>query len=392
MTRTTAMTRLAILLLVAAALLEGSGFASEGAAPASGVLVYFGTYTRGPSRGIYRARMHPVTGEVRSLALAAEMDQPSFLAIHPDGKRLYAIGESGRFGGKPGGPVAAFAIDPATGDLRPLGARSSRGAGPCHVSIDASGRVALVANYGGGSVASLPILEDGRLGEAVSFIQHRGSGPDPRRQRGPHAHSIQADPSGRYALAADLGLDRLLVYRLDAEGASLAPADPPAEALAPGSGPRHFAFHPDGRHVYAIQELSSTVTLLGWDAEGGRLERRQQVSTLPDGWKGENSTAEIRVHPSGRFVYGSNRGHDSIAIFRVDAASRELTRVGTESTRGRTPRNFGIDPGGRFLLAANQQSDTVVIFRIDGDDGRLYPTGQELRVPSPVCVRFLAAR
>ena len=257
------------------------------------------------------------------------------------------------------------------------------------MTVDRAGKNVLVANYGGGSVACLPIKEDGSLGEATSFIQHEGSGPNPKRQQGPHAHSINVDAANRFAVAADLGLDKLLVYRLDAAAGKLTPNDPPFVAMAPGAGPRHFAFHPGGRYAYAINELNSTVTAMTYDADRGVLKAIQSITTLPEGFAGVNYPAEVQVHPSGKFVYGSNRGHDSIATFAVDAATGKLTSVAHEPTQGKNPRNFGIDPSGRYLLAANQDGNNVVVFRIDAKTGKLTPTGSSIQVTAPVCIKML---
>jgi 6-phosphogluconolactonase len=259
------------------------------------------------------------------------------------------------------------------------------------VSVDHAGRNVLVANYGGGSVSVLPIGDDGRLGEATAFIQHEGSSVDPRRQTAPHAHSINVDPDNRFAFVADLGLDRVMIYRFDSQQGTLAANDPPWASVAPGAGPRHFAFQPGGRFAYVINELQSTVTAFAYDAARGALQEIQTLPTLPDDFSGSNTTAEIQVHPSGRFLYGSNRGHDSIAVYAIDADSGRLRFVEHESTQGDLPRNFGIDPSGRFLLAANQGSDSVVVFRIDGATGALTPTGQSIEVASPVCVRMVEA-
>jgi 6-phosphogluconolactonase len=255
--------------------------------------------------------------------------------------------------------------------------------------VDASGKAVLVANYGGGSIAGLPIGSDGRLGAAKAFVQHTGSSVNPRRQEGPHAHGIYLDAMNRYAFVPDLGLDKILIYRWNAPRIELEPNDPPSVAVAPGAGPRHFAFHPGGRFAYVINELLSSVTVLAYDPLRGALEEVQTISTLPDGFAGNSTTAEIVVHPSGRFLYGSNRGHDSLAIYTIDAQTGRLTSVGHEPTRGRTPRNFAIDPTGTYLLAANQGSNSVVVFKIDVQTGGLQATGDVLEVPVPVCIVFL---
>jgi 6-phosphogluconolactonase len=351
--------------------------------------VYIGTYTNAKSKGIYLFQLDLVTGKLTPEGLVAESKSPSFLAIHPNHRFLYAVNEVDNFGGANSGAVSAFTIDPKNGHLTLLNQQSSRGAGPCHLSVDHQGKDVLVANYGSGSVAVLPIQLDGRLAPATAFDQHEGKGTNPQRQEGPHAHSFNVDAANRFAFAADLGLDKILIYRFDAARGTLTPNDPPAAAVDPGSGPRHFAFHPNGRYAYIINEMASTVTALAYDAQKGTLTPLQTLSTLPGGFKGNSSTAEVQVHPSGKFLYGSNRGHDSIAIFKIDPDTGRLTAAGHQSTQGKTPRNFGIDPTGQYLLAANQDSDSIVVFRIDPATGALTPTGQVVEAPTPVCVKFL---
>jgi 6-phosphogluconolactonase len=358
--------------------------------PQDDFLVYVGTYTGPVSRGIYAYRFSSAMGRLTALGLAAETTNPSFLAAHPSGNYLYAVNEVGEFEGRKTGAVSAFALDRGTGKLTLLNQVSSRGAGPCHLSLDRTGRYVLVANYGGGSVAALPILEDGRLGEASGFVQHKGKSVNPQRQEGPHGHGIEAAPDNRFVLAADLGLDQVLVYRFDAEKGTLAPNDPPYAKLAPGAGPRHFAFSPDGRFVYVLNELTSTMTVFSYDTERGALTEAETLSTLPGGFRGENYTAEVVAHPSGKFLYGSNRGHDSIVVFAADAATGTLKPVAHVSTQGKWPRNFAVDPTGACLIAANQRSDNLVVFRIASQTGRLTPTGQVVEVPSPACVTFVA--
>lgn len=356
-------------------------------------IMYVGTYTRAPSKGIYAFRLH-ANGELTPIGaagLAAETENPSFLAVHPNQRFLYAVNEVSRYGGQEAGSVSAFAIDGATGALTLLNRVSSRGGGPCHLSIDATGRWLFVANYGGGSVAAFPLQQDGKLGEASAFFQHAGSSVNKARQSGPHGHAVTVSPDNRFVLAADLGLDRVFTYRIDPAAGGLAPGDPPFAAIAPGSGPRHLAFRPDGQFVYVLSEMLSQVVALRYDAARGALAGAQTYSTLPEGFSGENSGAEIAAHPSSKFLYASNRGHDSIASFRIDAATGSLTPLEHVSTQGKTPRNFAIDPSGRFLIAANQNSGTVVVFRIDQETGRLAPTGSA-PVPSPVCLVFAAGR
>ena len=359
--------------------------------------VYVGTYTstppwaRGRAEGIYVYRLDPASGALTPAQTVGGVVNPSFLAIEPRGRFLYAAEEATATGDEPGGAVSAFARDPASGALTFLNRQLSHGDDPCYVSVDRTGRFVFVANYTSGSVVVLPIGDDGRLGPASDVRRHEGSSVDPRRQAGPHAHSIVPAPTGGHVLVADLGLDQVLVYRPEPTRGSLLPHDPPAASLPPGSGPRHLAFAPDAARAYVINELGSTLTSCTWDGAHGTLTPRQTVSTLPAGFDGRNSCADVRVAPSGRFVYGSNRGHDSIAIFAVDAATGTLTPAGHESTQGRTPRGFAIDPTGTFLLAANQESDTIVTFRIDAETGQLTPTGQVAASPSPVCVAFVPA-
>jgi len=353
--------------------------------------VYVGTYTsESDSDGIYVFSFDVATGQAGPVELAARSANPSFLAVHPSHESLYAVSEVADYGEKQSGAVIAFSIDRKSGRLKLINHQSSVGAGPCHLVVDRLGKNVLVANYGGGSVASLPIHANGRLGTASSFIQHKGSSVDPRRQQGPHAHSINLDSANRYAIAADLGLDRLLVYRFDAGKGTLVPNNPGWATVDPGAGPRHFTFHPSGKFAYVINEMNLTVTAFGYDEQQGVLTTQQTISTLPPDTKGDRfSTAEIRAHPSGKFLYGSNRGHNSIAVFQIDEETGKLTHVENESTLGQTPRNFFIDPTGAFLLAENQASDNVVLFRIDPKTGELTATGTVIEVPRPVCIRMV---
>ena len=354
--------------------------------------MYFGTYTGEKSKGVYVSRLDPATGALTPPELAAETASPSYLAVHPSNRFLYAANEVRSFAGKESGSVSGFSVDRTTGKLTALNQEASVGRGPAYAVVDRAGRNVLVANYGGGSVAVLPIGPDGMLKPASAFVQHTGSSVDPRRQRAPHAHSINVDPANRFAYAADLGLDKLLIYRFDAERGSLVPNDPPFASVRPGAGPRHFAFHPSGRFAYVINEIDVTITAFASDPERGALTELQTVSTLPLGETVQTgfSTADVQVHPSGRFLYGSNRGHDSVVVFAIDQKTGRLTYLQNVPTQGSTPRGFGIDPSGRYLLAANQRSDSVVVFRIDQETGRLTPTGRPIEVGSPVCVKFIA--
>jgi 6-phosphogluconolactonase len=353
-------------------------------------LVYVGTYTQKASKGIYAYRFDPATDRLTSLGLAAESVNPSFLAVDPSRRFLYAVNEISQYQGRSSGGVSAFAIAPATGKLTLLNEVPSGGAGPCHVAVDKTGKYVLVANYDGGSLAVLPILKDGRLGEASAFVQHSGASVNPQRQEGPHAHSIYLSSDNRFAISADLGLDEVFIYRFDAKKGTLAPNNPAFAIVTSGAGPRHFAFHPSGKFGYVINELQSTLTVFSYDPASGALDVLQPVSTLPQGFKGENAAAEVEVHPSGKFLYASNRGLDSIAVFAINARKGTLTPLGQVPTLGKTPRNFAIDPTGSYLFVANQDSDNIVQFRIDPSTGLLTPTGQVLEVPSPVCVIFLA--
>ncbi len=357
-------------------------------------LVYVGTYTRGnKSKGIYTLKLNIKTGALTEVGTTGGVVNPSFVAIHPSGKFLYAVGEISEFGGKPTGGVTAFAINPKDGSLTKLNEKSSGGAGPCYLVVDATGKNVLVANYGGGSVACLPINADGTLKDASSFIQHEGSSVNAQRQSGPHGHSINLSLDNKFAFAADLGLDKVLIYAFDAEKGQLAPHTPAAAEIKPGSGPRHFAFHPSGEYAYVINEMALTVTAFKYDAQLGTLKTLQTISTIPDADRSQPglSTAEVRVHPSGKFLYGSNRGHDTIAAFRINQDTGELTYIENEPTQGKTPRNFFIDPSGTYLLAENQATDSIVVFRINQDTGELEPTGNRIEIPAPVCIRMIPA-
>ena len=330
------------------------------------------------------------TGELAPAALAGETTNPSFLALHPSGDFLYAVGEISSFEGQKAGAVTAWKIDRDTGQLEFLGQDPSGGPGPCHLVVDSTGTTLLVANYGGGSVSSREIHRDGKFGNQISFHQHYGSSVNPQRQQQPHAHSINLDRDNRYAFVADLGLDQILVYRFDAVASELHRNKGfPLVKVKPGSGPRHLSFHPSADYAYVINELDSTITAFRYEPKQGRLELMQTVTTLPPDFDGASYTAEVVAHPSGKFIYGSNRGHDSIAVFRVDPDSGNLQLVQIEPTQGKTPRNFAVDPTGKYLLAENQDSDTIVVFRIDPDQGRLAATGHTLEVPKPVCIKFV---
>ena len=351
---------------------------------------YVGTYTSGESKGIYAYDYDPRTGKMTSIGLAAETVNPSFVAATPDGRFLYAVNELNKYEGKPSGGVSAFSVDAKTGKLTFLNEVPSRGADPCYLSFDKTGKFVLVANYTGGSVAVFPILPDGRLGDASSVVQHAGSGPNHEHQEGPHAHWIEVTSDNRFAVAADLGLDELLVYHFDAAKGVLWPNDPGFAKVEPGAGPRHFAFHPNGKFGYVVDELKSTVNTLTFDAKNGVLKSVQTISTLPANYSGNNDTAELEIHPNGKFIYASNRGHDSIMVYAVNAKTGTLKLVEDVSTQGKTPRNFVIDPTGSRLFVANEESGNIVVFNLNPRTGHLTPIGEVVKVPNPVCIKFVA--
>lgn len=353
-------------------------------------LVYFGTYTgaKSGSKGIYVSKFNTATGELGQPELAGETGSPSFLAIHPSKKFLYCVGEMA-IPGQKGGGVTAFSIALPSGKLTKLNQVSSVTGGPCHINLDATARMAMVANYGGGSCASYQVKDDGSLSDAVSHHQHTGSSVSEKRQKEPHAHSVNFSPDNRFALVCDLGTDKVEIYKID-------PASGKAEAhghgkVPPGGGPRHLAFHPNGKFVFVNNEMTLTETTFAWDADKGTLTEIETVSTIPEADRGQPglSTAETRVHPSGRFVYVSNRGHDTIAVFECDAATGKLRLIQNAPAEGKTPRNFNLDPTGQWCLVAHQGSDSVAVLKVDPATGKLASTGRKIAVGAPCCVRFL---
>jgi 6-phosphogluconolactonase len=360
-------------------------------------LVFIGTYTEpirfgtgkileGKGKGIYVYRLDGSSGSMEQVALVEGGPNPSFLAFDPSHRFLYAVNELKEFEGAPTGAVSAFSVDQDSGELRFLNRKPTHGTDPCHVSVHQSGRYVLVANFMSGSVCILPIREDGSLGDATEVVQHRGSSVDPVRQSGPHAHAVVLDDSGHYVFVPDLGIDKVMVYRFDAERGKLEPHDEPWVETAAGAGPRQLVIHPHDGYAYLINELASTMTAFRYDRVQGTLREIQTLSTLPVDFEGASTCAEVQISPSGKFLYGSNRGHDSIVIYSIDRADGTLTCVGHQSTRGKTPRHFVVDPAGEFLLAANQDSDNVVVFRLDPASGELVDTGHRVGVPTPVCV------
>jgi 6-phosphogluconolactonase len=386
-----------VLALFAAGLLSACGAGGEKSTPAlapadvenGAMRVYVGTYTGGASRGIYLLELDRSSGRfVSGPALAGETENPSFLALHPNGRFLYAVNELKTFEGKPTGTVSAFSVDPATGHLTFLNRQVSEGTDPCWVVVDAAGKNVLVANYTSGTVAVLPLSADGRLQPASSVRHGSGSGPVRARQEGPHAHTVVLDAASRFALWTDLGADRVRVDRFDAAAGTLEPNDPDGLAVEPGSGPRHLAWHPSGRAVYVLGELNATVSTLGFDAGRGSLELAQTLPARADGASAENTAAEIAVSPDGRFLYTSNRGDDDLAVFAIDGASLRLAPAGRVPSGGRGPRSFALDPSGRWLVTANQGSGSLVVFRRDPATGLPAAAGAPVAVPEPVCVLF----
>jgi 6-phosphogluconolactonase len=353
-------------------------------------LAYVGTYTtKQESKGIYAYNFNPATGEFTPIGLVAETTDPSFVAVHPDGKHLYAVNEIGEFNGQKSGAISSFEIDRKTGKLKFLNQVSTHGAGPCFVSLDKTNRFVLVANYDGGSVSTFQIEPDGSLSIARGFVQHSGSGLDKVRQEAPHAHWIATSPDNRFALVADLGLDDVLVYKFDDVQGKLTPNSPPYTQVKAGSGPRHLAFAPNGKFAYLITEMASTVVTFSYNAEKGTLTTLQTLPNLPKDYNGLKEAAEIAVHPNGKFVYASNRGSaNSIGAYKIDGAKGTLTPIGIFPTGGKIPRHFTIDPTGKFLIAANADSNNLVTLKIDETTGALSPTGKEVSVPSPQCIAF----
>ncbi len=349
---------------------------------------FAGTYTsKTQSKGIYEFRYDAKSGKLTPLGVAAETPDPSFVAIHPSGKFLYAVNEGGK-----SSFVTSFALDAKTGKLTQLNQVPALGEDPCYISLDQTGKFILIANYTSGTLAIFPILPDGKIGEKTALNQDSGAlGPNKERQDGPHAHWIETSADNRYVLAVDLGLDQVLIFQFNAKKGTLGPHIPPSAPLKAGSGPRHAIFSPNGKFLFVVSELASTATSFSYDPKTGDLKQINSVSTLPSDFSGRNDVAEVAVHPSGKFLYVSNRGMDSIAIFGVDAKKGTLTAMGRIPTGGKEPRHFTFDPSGNFLFAENQFSDTIVTFHVDANSGQLTPTGDNVSVPSPVCLKFIPA-
>jgi len=358
-----------------------AGAAGELVAAEKESLMYVGTYTRGGSKGIYGYKFNPATGKLTEIGVAAEVQNPSFLYVTPDGRHLYAVGEAST------GMVTAYNVDRATGKLSKLNDEATGGNGPCHLAADKTGRNLVIVHYGSGNVSVFKLKADGSVGERTALVQDTGEpGADKKRQDKAHAHSVNFSKSGKYAVVADLGLDEYIVYELDPAKGTLTKHS--TANVKPGSGPRHFNFHPNYKFAYGVNELSSTVTGFDWNEPAGKLTEKQTISTLPADFKGTSYCAEILVHPSGKYVYASNRGHDSLAMFSI-ASDGKLTSLGTVSVEGKTPRNFRIHPSGAWVIAANQDSGNLVVYKVDKSTGKLTATGEQAKVPYPVCIKFI---
>jgi len=346
-------------------------------------IMYIGTYSLRGSEGIYVFEFDRKAGTMHQIQAVSNVKSPSFLAIHPTGKYLYSVNEGADKGA---GGVSSYSIDKGTGKLQFMNSQSSLSAGPCHVSVDHTGKTAFVSNYGGGSLAVLPIKADGTLGESTDKVQDEGTGPNAQRQEKAHVHSATLAPDNRFVYVADLGTDKLNIFEIDVANSKVKPASTPYASVKPGSGPRHFTFHPNGKYAYLVEELTSTVASFSRDAKTGKLTLMQDnVPTLPANFSGQNTSADIHIDPSGKFLYQSNRGFNGLAILAIGKDGK-LTKVGEQTTEGKTPRNFLIDPKGEFVFVAHQDTDNITIFRRDQKTGLLTYTGQSVKVPAPVCV------
>jgi 6-phosphogluconolactonase len=367
------------------------GASAKSVAAAGSYFVYVGTYTGPKSKGIYAYRHDPKTGNYTPLGVAAEVQNPSWVVTDPRHRFLYAVTEAGN-DGKTHGTISSYSIDAKTGSLKFLNKVDSGGGGACHLVVDQTGKMLFVANYGSGSVASFALHADGSIGDQTGFDQHSGSSVNPQRQKGPHAHEVVLSPDNRFLFVPDLGTDQIKIYRVDAAKATFTPNDPAFVSVKAGLGPRHFTFGHGARFAYLVCEMGSSVVAFSYDAAKGSLSPIQTISTLPPDFTGEDNSAEIEVDRSGRFLYASNRGNDSITVFAVDPSQGTLTKVQVAPTKGNIPRNFAIDPTGKYLLAANQKSDSIVVFAIDPKDGQLKPTGQTMDISAPVCILFVPAQ
>jgi 6-phosphogluconolactonase len=356
-------------------------------AMAGDLVVLFGSQVPGPDKGFSIAHFDTETGALTRPELLLAAQSPVYFVIHPDGKHLYTCNSIGKTQDQPGGGVSAYSIDPKTAHLTFINQKNTGGIGPAYVSVDHTGRFCLIANYGAGSVSVFAIEPDGSLGARTAFDQHTGSSVNPDRQKAPHAHSIRLDLSNRFALVPDLGVDKVYIYRFNSDDGSLAPNDPPFAALPPGSGPRHIAFHPNGKLIYVSNEIANTVAAFAWDSDKGQMTELQTISSLPADYKGSDTCAEIGVRPDGKFLYVSNRGSDTVGVFSIDDSGR-LTPVQQIPTQGKVPRNFELDPSGKWIILTNQMGDTTVVYRIDEASGRLTQVGDPIPIKNPFCPRF----
>jgi 6-phosphogluconolactonase len=370
---------------------QGSAASTKPLATKDHYFVYVGTYTTGSSRGIYAYRFDTKGAQFTPLGVAAELASPSFVVTDPSHRHLYAVTEAGN-DGKSHGSISSYSIDLRTGALTFLNKVDSGGGGPCHLVVDKTGKMLFVANYGSGSVASFAIKTDGSIGERTGFDQHTGSSIDPARQKGPHAHAVVLSPDNRFLFVPDLGMDQIKIYKVDAAKVTFSPNDPPFASVKAGLGPRHFTFGRGAKFAYAVCEMGSSVAVFSYDPVKGSLTPVQTISNLPPDFKGVDNSAEIAVDRSGRFLYASNRGNDSITVFAIDPNKGTLTSVQVVPTQGKIPRNFALDPSGKYLIAANQNSNSMVVFAVDPTNGQLKPTGQVLDIASPVCILFVPAQ
>lgn len=386
------------LMAICAVAVSAAGLRAQASPPRSGTaassyFVYVGTYTGPKSQGIYGYRFDPKTGKLTATGVAAEIINPSFLVTDPQHRYLYAVTEMGQERGadsyKKNGSISSFSINQKTGALTFLNKVDSGGGGPCHLVVDKTGKMLFVANYGSGSVASFAIKPDGSIGDRTGFDQHTGSSIDPARQKGPHAHAVVLSPDNRFLFVPDLGTDQIKIYKVDAAKGTFTPNDPAFATVKPGLGPRHFTFGKGAKFAYVLCEMGSSVAVFSYDAAKGSLTPVQTISNLPADFKGEDNSAEIEVDRSGRFLYASNRGHDSITVYAVDPVKGTLTTVQNVPTQGNIPRNFALDPTGKYLIVANQKSDQMVVF--DVNNGQLKPAGQTIDVGAPVCILFVPA-
>ncbi len=371
-----------------AAVFPKHAFSAVSGSDSSQELLYIGSYTETSQQGISVCRFDHASGNVQLADVCSKVKNPSFLIFDPTRKFLYAVNETDDFRGKKSGSVSAFRRDEKTGKLSFLNEMPSLGAHPCHLSVDRTGKFILVANYTGGNVSVLPILADGSLGEPADMVQHTGKGPNKARQETAHAHSVNLSPDNRFAFVCDLGIDKIMIYLFYQETGKLTPADHPFFQTAPGAGPRHFTFSKDGSRAFVVNELNSTLTCMTYEKAIGRLTEMQTVTTLPDGFSGENTCADLHLHPNGMFIYASNRGHDSIAVFSIEQGSGKLKLLQNQSVKGKTPRNFAIHHSGRLLLAANQNSESITTFFLDPATGKLSDTGKSITINKPVCILF----